>query len=243
MTDIKITRAKLIPMEGDKVVTDVEQHIEVQFNPATLKVTLSNSLKADSKGGSGGSRNAAQFVEKSESSLSIELLFDTTVKWETGNGSNNARTVAANSDVRKQTRRIAEQFMQPQNPDSKRPKAPKRCRLQWGSFQFTGMVSSYSETLDFFAPEGIPLRATLALTLKEDRYQFDMDESVNAAVREMPKFAPGGTGVSAAQANQAAGNNPRDWRALANANNLENPRTTPESGVSVPAGNTQSGGR
>jgi hypothetical protein len=241
MTDIKITRAKLIPMEGDKIVTDEKQHIEVQFNPATLRLTLSNNLKADSKGG-GKNSPAAQFTGKGESSLSIELLFDTTVKWEIGNGSNNAHTVEANSDVRKLTQRIAKQYMDPQNPDPKRPKAPRRCRLQWGSFQFTGMISSYSETLDFFAPEGIPLRATLALTLKEDRYQFDMDEKASAAVRDMPKFTPGGTGVSAAQASQAAGNNPRDWRALANANNLENPRTTPESGVSVPGGNRLKGG-
>jgi hypothetical protein len=242
MGDINITRAKLIPMEGDRPVSDEAQHIEVQFNPATLKVTLSNSLKADNKGGSGGSKNAAQFVEKSESSLSIELLFDTTVKWESGTGGN-ARTVDANSDVRVQTKRIATQFMQPQEPNSKRPKAPKRCRFQWGRFQFTGMVSSYSETLDFFAPEGIPLRATLALTLKEDRYQFDMDENVNAAARTMPTFAAGGSGVSAAQANQAAGKNPRDWRSLADANDLENPRSTPASGVNVPPVSSSSGGR
>ena len=226
MSEISIERAKLIPMEGDRPVTDEAQHIEVQFNPATLKVTLANTLKADSRGGSSGSRNAAQYIEKSESSLAIELLFDTSIKW---------KAVAANSDVRVQTKRVAEQFMQPQDPDSNRPKAPKRCRFQWGRFQFTGMVSSYTETLDFFAPEGIPLRATLALTLKEDRYQFDMNEgSAAAAARSLPTFAAGGQNVSAAQATQAAGGNPRDWRSLAAANNLENPRSTPASGVSVP---------
>lgn len=237
MGDINITRAKLIPMEGERPVPDESQHIEVQFNPATLRVTLANSLKADNRGGSSGSGNAAQFVEKSESSLSIELLFDTTVKWESGKGSNNARTVDANTDVRIQTKRIAQQFMQPQEPNSSRPKAPKRCRFQWGRFQFTGMLSSYSETLDFFAPEGIPLRATLALTLKEDRYQFDMDEKAKAAApRPMPTFVAGGSGISAPQATQAAGQNQRDWRHLANANNLENPRTTPASGVIQPQG-------
>ena len=220
--DIQITRAKLIPMEGDKVVTDESQHIEVQFNPTTLRVTLSNNLKAESKG---GSSSAAQFVENSDSSLSVELFFDTTIA---------SKSASANSDVRLQTKRIAEQFMQPQDAKSKRPKAPKRCRFQWGRFQFTGMVSSYSETLDFFAPEGIPLRATLALTLKEDRYQFDMNEEVTAAHRNRPNFAAGGSGVNAASASQAAGKNPRDWRSLADANNLENPRTTPPGGLTVP---------
>lgn len=226
--DIKIEHAKLIPMEGGNIVKDEQQHIEVQFNPSTLRVSLSNNLKADSKGG-GNKSPAAQFTGNGESSLSIELLFDTTVEW---------KSAKANSDVRKLTQRIAKQYMDPNNPDStdkNKPKAPRRCRLQWGSFQFTGMVSSYSETLDFFAPEGIPLRATLALTLKEDRYQFDMDEKATAATRKIPKFTPGGTGVSAAQATQAAGQNPRDWRDIATANNLENPRFTPANGVNVPA--------
>jgi len=230
-----ITRAKLIPMQGQSPVSDESEHIEVQFNPATLRVTLSNTLKADNRGGSGGSGNAAQFIDKSESSLSVELLFDTSVKWERGAGARPETVAEANSDVRLQTRRIAEKFMQPQDAESTRPRAPLRCRFQWGRFQFSGMVSSYSETLDFFAPEGIPLRATLALTLKEDRYQFDLNEQGNAPpARALPGFTPGGSGVSAAQATQAAGQDPRDWRSVATANGLENPRFTPSAGVSVP---------
>lgn len=233
MADIAIEHAKLIPMEGGNIVTDENQHLEVQFNPSTLRVTLANTLRAENRG---GNSRSAQYVDKSESSLSVELLFDTTVEWKSVR-----KSVEANSDVRQQTKAIAEQFMQPQEPNSNRPRAPKRCRFQWGSFQFTGMVASYSETLDFFAPEGIPLRATLALTLKEDSYQFDMDESVKAATREMPTFARGGTGVSAAQASQAAGQNPRQWRELADANDLENPRFTPINGLSVPS--PSAGGR
>lgn len=234
MEQPQITRAKLIPMQGQTPVTDESQHIEVQFNPATLRVTLSNTLRADTRGGSGGSRNAAQFVDKSESSLSVELLFDTTVKWERGPQGSRQTVAEANSDVRLQTRKIAEKFMQPQDADSARPRAPLRCRFQWGRFQFSGMVSSYSETLDFFAPEGIPLRATLALTLKEDRYQFDLNESAGAAAaRPLPSFTAGGSGVSASQATQTAGQDPRDWRAIATANGLENPRFTPSEGLSV----------
>ena len=45
----QIARAKLIPMNGDQVETDESKHIDVQFNPATLRVTLSNTLKADNR--------------------------------------------------------------------------------------------------------------------------------------------------------------------------------------------------
>ncbi|MCV2218466.1 CIS tube protein [Thauera sp. Sel9] len=230
MPAMQIARAKLIPMNGDQVETDESKHIDVQFNPATLRVTLSNTLKADNKGGSGGSGAAAQYVDKSESTLAVELVFDTSVTAELG--AERRETVAANTDVRTLTKRIAEAFMKPQDAGSERPKAPVRCRFQWGSFQFTGMLSSYSETLDFFAPEGIPLRATLALTFKEDRYQFDLDPAVQAAAR--PGFAPGGQ--SAAGAAQAAGRNPRDWRGVADLNKLDNPRFTPPGAVLLPFG-------
>jgi contractile injection system tube protein len=212
-----IVHAKLIPAKrvSGQVLLEQAKQIEVQFNPATLRLTLQNTLKADNR-----SRAAAQYVDKSESSLAVELVFDTTVA---------SAVAAARSDVRKLTRRIAEAFMKPKDADTQRPKAPQLCQFQWGAFLFTGMLASYGETLDFFAPEGIPLRATLALTFKEDRYPFELVESVQA-----PVFAPGGDGVSADRAAQGAGVDPRAWRLVADLNGLENPRFTPQLGVRVP---------
>jgi len=226
MSELQYARAKLIPMNGDQVETDESKHIQVQFNPATLRVTLANTMRAENRSGSGGNSSAAaQFVEKSESSLAVELIFDTSMP---------PQGVAANSDVRKLTQKIAETFMKPQDGDSNRPRAPKKCRFQWGAFKFTGMLSAYNETLDFFAPEGIPLRATLSLTFKEDRYQFDMDESVRAAQREVPRFVPTSNATSADRAAQNAGEDPKQWRDVATFNGLENPRFTPDGGVQIP---------
>lgn len=230
-----IVRAKLIPMNGDRPDTDESTHLHVQFNPATLRVTLANTLKAARGAGS------AQYVDKSESSLAVELVFDTSVQPQIGGGNAGAPTVNANADVRTLTRRIADAFMQPQptsNPDQ--PLAPKRCRFQWGSFQFTGLLASYGETIDFFAPEGIPLRATLSLSFKEDRYQFDQG-SAQAAARSQPTLGAGGAGQTAASASQAAGNSPQGWRLLADLNDLENPRFTAEAGVLLPGAGSGGG--
>lgn len=41
----------------------------------------------------------------------------------------------------------------------------------------------------FFSPEGIPLRAKLGLSLKEDKYQFERDESVKAKRQQLPHFS------------------------------------------------------
>ncbi|MEW6218530.1 MAG: hypothetical protein AB1634_03230 [Thermodesulfobacteriota bacterium] len=249
----QLAKAVLIPMHGDEPERDTSRYLVVQFNPASLRVTLSNSLRADNRGGAGGGGPAAQFVEKSESTLAVELLFDTSVAHEHGTEvvlgeGGQGQTVsaearaAAGSDVRQLTKRIAEAFMQPRDADSPRPRAPQRCRFQWGSFAFTGMLASYNETLDFFSPEGVPLRATVSLTFKEDRFQFDiagLPGSGQSAAPPLPSFAPGGEGVSADQAAASSGRDPKDWRAVALYNGLENPRFTPAAGLSIPAPGVQ----
>ncbi len=234
MPGLQYARAKLIPMNGDQLETDVAKHIQVQFNPATLRVTLANTMRAENRSGSGGpSGAAAQFVEKSESTLAVELVFDTSAPPQF-DGSTGAQGVEANSDVRKLTQKIADTFMKPQEGRRNQPLAPKKCRFQWGTFMFTGMLSAYNETLDFFAPEGIPLRATLSLTFKEDGYQFELDASVTADKREVPRFVPTAASTSVDRAAQNAGVDPRQWRLLASFNSLENPRFTVDGGIQLP---------
>lgn len=216
----ELTHAQLIPMNGAQ--PDTANALPVQFNPATLKVGLSNTLKADDHGA--GRDTAAQFVDKSSSSLTVDLIFDTTLD---------------NSDVRLKTKAIADRFMKPRDEGGDKPKAPKKCLFQWGAFTFEGMVESYDETLDFFAPEGIPLRATLALKLKEDRFQFET-RAVQAQKRATPKFSPSGPKTSVDRSTQAAGQPATDWRATALFNGIESPRLPGVPGMAVPGGATAS---
>jgi hypothetical protein len=221
----EVKRAQLIPMKGDQA--DVDKAIPVQFNPASLKVAMSNSLKADAKA-KGEKSTSAQHVEKSSSTLTFDLVFDTTIP--DGGAESNAPT-----DVRLKLRPIAEAFMKPGDKTKDGIPAPGRCQFRWGSFAFTGMVSSWGETLDFFAPEGIPLRATLSLTLTEDKYQFEVDEGVKAAQRDTPSFQPAASGAPVAKSLQDAGLKPGDWRAVALFNGLESPRFGAELGLSLPS--------
>ena len=175
----------------------------------------------------------------------MQLVFDSSVPGEasvpgsssagaTGGESASAANHSANSDVRVLTQRVADTFMKPQDAESDRPRAPKRCRFQWGTFVFVGMVSTYNETLDFFLPEGIPLRATLALTLKEDRYQFTLGENTFNGERAAPNFASGGEQKPVSSAANSEGRKPKDWRDVALFNGIENPRLSPRTGIVVP---------
>lgn len=207
------TRARLFPVEGPADRGDPATAIDVQFNPMTLKVTLANTLKASENSDNG---SAAQFVDKSTSSLTVELLFDTSIE---------------DTDVRLKTKAIAEAFMKPVESGDQQL-APKRCLMQWGAFEFVGMMASYDETLDFFSPEGTPLRATLAIKLNEDRYQF-RQSSARKSARETPTFGGAGAG-NAATANKEAGRDERAWRDTALYNGQENPRQTSPAGLAVP---------
>lgn len=191
------------------------ESMSVQFNPATLVVSLSTSLENGT--GTGGTREVpSQFVEKASSTLSVDLEFDTTHD---------------GSDVRENTRWIADRFLKPGEAQGGKPPAPKKCRFQWGTFEFEGMVKTYTETLDFFSSEGVPLRARLALTLSEERFQFKI----------LPRSAHGQSQIAAVapdqpvhEAGSVAGQDPRDWRQTALFNGIESPRFPGATALAVP---------
>jgi hypothetical protein len=219
MADLTLVKAVLIPMVGDSPVDDSKQYIYVQFNPESLKVGLSNSIRADS--GSKAASSGVQFVDKSESTLRVSLVFDTSVAREATKERTNTKH-SANTDVRILTNRIASEFMQPQKRSDGSLLAPKLCRFQWGAFVFVGMLTSYNENLDFFSPEGIPLRSTLALSFKENRYSFKTRETP-ASDRQRPSFIKA-SNKGIAQSLADNGEESKDWREAATLNDIENPR-------------------
>lgn len=228
MTDIE--RARLIPVSGNNDQPDNNNAVTVQFNPTTLKVALSNTLKQNERS---GSSRATQYVDKSSSTLTVELIFDTTVSGE---------------DVREETRKINQRFMVLDAGGEDEQKAPRRCRFQWGAFAFVGIVGSFDETLDFFSPEGQPLRSTVAIKLSEDRYEH-LGESRAAAERDTPTLTATGNSDDTQdgggdnqqqppvhQAQSEAGGDPRDWRQTAMFNGVESPRLPGGAALSVPRG-------
>lgn len=237
-------RAKLIPVTGNNDTPQTDQAVDVQFNPTTLKVSLSNTLKENQR--SGNSR-AAQFVDKSSSTLTVELIFDTSYIEAQPPGDDDAASgaaIEAGSDVRQQTKKIAEAFIKPVAAGS-RMQAPKRCLFQWGAFEFIGLLQSFEETLDFFSPEGRPLRATVALKLSEDRYQF-RSKAVAAAERDTPTLSSTGAGQNAGDDNGApaqdtppvpgsSGDEAGNWRDNALFNGIETPRLPALPSLALPA--------
>ncbi|MCA9605984.1 MAG: hypothetical protein KC619_10340 [Myxococcales bacterium] len=170
MSGPKLERAKLIVLKGQSARVKGSQEIVFDFNPATLQVKVNTELEKPGK----KSRQRRQFTGMNSASLSFEAVFDTT---RPAGGSSKRR--AEDLDVRKRTREVADLLLV---RERKKP-FQSRVRFQWGSFLFDGIVDGYSETLDFFSPEGVPLRARVQLSLTEQGFQYQFDESKQAGAR------------------------------------------------------------
>lgn len=246
MSSPHILRARLVPINNG-IRAEEKDWIPVQFNPNSLRINYSNTMAAERSTGKKKSP-PPQYIDKSESTFAVQLIYDTTVpgpaKGEFSWGINsspdetdgNAATHQVNTDVRNLTKKITDQFIDStKSPQSHGHSVPRKCQFEWGAFIFRGMVSSYSETLDFFSPEGIPLRATVALTLKEDSFQFEQLQA-KAGERAALSFsnAASAQASAAAPSAAAAGKDPKGWRAIALLNGIEDVRAQVREALVVP---------
>ncbi len=221
-----VAKAKFVEIQWDadqKQATPVSngKTVDIQFNPESLKVTYANQNRGgDQPGGSG-----RQFVGSSTSKLSLELLFDTTEVHETSGSQN---------DVRKKTESVA-YFIKPKTPQASSDssnRVPPGVSFEWGTFIFRGVVDSMDETLDYFSEQGVPMRATISLTIARQEIEFLFGSPGQAggtgpAAPGTPP--PGAAPLKPAQdgnsVQQMAGREGRsnDWKPIAAANGIENP--------------------
>ena len=189
-------RATLTPVTGSGAA------IQVHFNPTSLQISITNTL--DEKGS-----QKTQYVTKSSAKLTLDLIFDTT-----GTG----------GDVRVDTGKVAK--LMASGKRDRQGIQPIIVKFEWGTFTFQGLIESYKETIDFFSSDGIPLRASLNLTLARQDKVFERldlgsgkpDRRAESVVKDVSPF-----GKSLQQVSQQAGNSAAS-RAIAADNGLENMR-------------------
>jgi hypothetical protein len=180
----------------------------VRFNPASLKVSLTNKLQDEEEGGNGQARQATRV---STTKLETELVFDST---EDG------------SDVRDLSGGVKALAIAPEGDHPR----PPQVEFRWGRFSFTGCIESLNETLDFWSAEGVPLRSTLQVTMQGLRLDSTAEGAPDAAT--LAPVAAGGTGATGAATQAGA---PNAGRAVAAANGMEDMRMAAGGSVSVSA--------
>ncbi|MCJ8500108.1 hypothetical protein [Desulfatitalea alkaliphila] len=167
-----------------------DNRVTVHFNPESLDITFTNSVRR-------GQRNqpAQVTVTETTAALSMELLFDTTL-----NG----------VDVRTETNQLARMM----DPAQQQPRRNNRSRripsiviFQWGTLWFEGYIDNYKEKLEFFSDQGVPLRATVTLSMTQQQRDFEPNTDVAHNTDVAGDLAPGHN-VPAARSGAASGNAP-----------------------------------
>jgi hypothetical protein len=239
----KLERAMLRELDKDfQKPINADRDVTVQFNPESLKVTFANQIAQGTGTGDQRGPQARQFVGAGTTKLALALWFDVT-----GEGGG-----AMPTDVRRLTAKVA-YFITPEKlPPSSAGGAgsgaggagagggggapaptfaPPAVRFLWGTFQFDGIMESLEETLEFWSPDGRPLRASVTLGLSAQKITFAFsDKSASSASRGPAAGATPGTrpltqagaGVSlpGLAASVGAGGS---WQSIAAANGIEDP--------------------
>ncbi len=229
---IQVAKAELRALKPDGEEASPQHRVQVQFNPESLKVSYANQVAPPETGGQGkpkqgnatdqNSTSSIQFVGKGTTKLSVTFWFDVTGELPAG------KTTV--SDVRKLTEDVA--FFLRAKPTDKDPQKsiPPGVRFLWGSFKFDGVMESMEESLEFFSPEGKPLRASVTINLTQQEIQFGFNNEFKDSPGNNNRPAPGTRPLTPAPANstlqgmadqRGVGNN---WQAIAQANGIENPR-------------------
>lgn len=222
-----------------------QKHVKVQFNPETLKVSFANQVDQAKSGGDKRGQPNRQFVGAGTTKLALTLWFDVTAPPHAPKGVPSDQPQV--SDVRKLTEQVA-YFITPKTASGQSANtgagadsmptdtqlSPPGVRFLWGSFLFDGMMDSLEENLEFWSPDGIPLRASVAIALSAQRIIFAFNPDAGRAGSgggggpgaPAPGTAPLAQAPSGATVQglaDAAGKG-SDWQSIAAANGIENPR-------------------
>jgi hypothetical protein len=155
----QLAKAKLQELDAKfENATNAERDVVVQFNPETLKVSFANQVQQPQGGGDQRGPQSQQFVGAGTTKLALQLWFDVS-----------ALPGSPTNDVRRLTQKVAYFITPKKNPKSKTQLIPPAVRFSWGTFKFDGIMDSLEENLEFFSPDGRPLRANLSLSLAQQQ--------------------------------------------------------------------------
>jgi len=177
--------------------------IPVMFNPPHYQLQKTNQFAEVGIPGLGSS--LLQFVKGSAQTLTMELFFDTTdegldVRLITG-------LVLALTDVNSDTH------------------APPHLLFIWGSLIFPCVLESVTQKFDYFNTFGMPLRATLTVSFKGHDLLQDLLSKIPLLSADRAKHREFKDGETLQQIAAQEYDDPRQWREIAEANNIDNPLT------------------
>lgn len=198
-----------MPLEKAKIKQLVPDgpEIAVMFNPTGY--SLSGSVQWTEEKTHGLSGTYLQFGHGKAQTLSMQLFFDTYDPQST------EAKYPKNQDVRQRVHWITDLLT------VTKEHIPPIIQFSWGNFVFVGVLEAAKVQYKLFLPSGVPVRATVDVTIKQwynGRGDIGKLQSANYAKRYV--VLPGDTLPGIASKFY---DDPAKWRHIADANDLDNP--------------------
>jgi nucleoid-associated protein YgaU len=196
---------------------------EVQYNPTEF--SLDKSVQLAEIAIPGLDSPLVQFVRGQVEKLTVDLFFDTT---DEGTGAG-ATSVTLLTDPIYSLTKIEPAGHAPPVvtfawnaafPGAALPPAAGNQRRN----AFRGVVESCRQKFTFFSPEGVPLRATLTLALREYKTLDEQLSQLNLSSPDRTHAHLTKEGDTLSRISARYYLRPGDWRAIAEANELDDPR-------------------
>lgn len=191
-------------LEKATITPDGGAPIVVRFNPTQYSLDHGNQIAEI--GVPGLRAPILQYVRGNPRTLSMELLFDT-------------------YEERKDVRKLYTDRIYALLQIERSTHAPPICTFKWSGFEFRCVLERVGGRFTLFLGDGTPVRATLNVSFKEyipvDKLVRDTPtESADHTKTYTVKLGDTLTSIAAAEYGS-----PAQWRAIAAANRIDNPRT------------------
>ena len=193
-----LTKAKLVNL-------DTNDTMDVLFNPK--EYSIQKSVQWEPHKSPGLDTPEQEFTSGNPSVLSVELFFD---------------TYEDKADVTKVTTKVYNLALV--DPNKHRPPL---VRFDWGPTMFKGVVESLTLRYTMFLPDGTPCRATANLSIKEA-------QTAKEQLEKNPRNSPDHTkrrtvknGETLALIAHEEYDDPAEWRRIADANGIADPKDLP----------------
>lgn len=184
------------------------QEIEVLFNPTEYRVSKSNQFAEVAIPGLAAPM--LQFGHGNAQTLSMQLFFDSYDPQASGD------RYEKNRDIRAYTRQVTDLLQ-----IHAELHAPPVIQFSWGSFVFVGVLQQADVRFNLFLPSGVPVRATVDVTIKQyhdNRKETGMLQSANFTKQHVVHRGDTLAGIAAEHYDD-----PSKWRPIADANNIDDP--------------------
>lgn len=215
-----MVKAKIIVFgEGESP----KKTLQVLFNPSNYSISKTN--KYSWKAIPGMNSSLGQYVNGDSRTLKMELFFDTYAMNETQlrkeisekTGGPPVRSFV--QDVRNFTDNITN-LMEIQSDLH----APPMCKFAWGGLEFKGLVETVEQKFTMFLESGIPVRATLNVTMREYISVKEQQKKVSKQSADRTKERSLIDGEQLWTIAEREYGSSDYWREIAKANNILNPR-------------------